>query len=174
MPFTVQLDVDATTNAALDGLAERLDAIPGLATIRRLGDVHHVSLCVCDTMSTDGIDADLAGFAEDLAPIDISLGAIGIFAGQVSVLYLAPVVTDGLLALHRRFHAAFAGLASWEHYHPTVWVPHVTLAMDVTPEALSKAVLVVREHWRATTARLDGLRLIRFQPVETLFHRHLG
>ena len=51
MPFTVQLDLDSAANAALDGLAERLEALPGLTTIRRLGDVHHLSLSV-STRST--------------------------------------------------------------------------------------------------------------------------
>lgn len=174
MPYAVQLDLDADTNAALDGLAERLEALPGLATIRQLGDVHHLSLCVCDTIDRDGLDADLARFVSKNGPLDIHLGPVGIFTGETSVLFLAPVVTDDLLALHRRFHAAFAELAGWAYYHPSHWVPHVTLAMEMTPDALAAAVAVVRAHWAPMAARLDALRLIRFHPVETLFHRGLG
>ena len=54
MPFTVQLDLDSAANAAFDGLAERLEALPGLSTIRRLGDVHHLSLNVSDAIDRDG------------------------------------------------------------------------------------------------------------------------
>ncbi len=174
MPYAVQLDLDAGTNATFDGLAARLEAIDGLTTVRRLGDVHHVSLNVFDAMDVGVLDADLARFASENRQLDIELGPLGIFAGEASVLHVAPVVTEDLLALHRRFHAAFAALAGWQHYHPAHWVPHVTLAMEVTPDALAAAAALVRTHWAPMTARLEALRLIRFQPVETLFHRALA
>jgi 2'-5' RNA ligase len=174
MPFTVQLDLDSAANAALDGLAERLETLTGLATIRRLGDVHHLSLSVSDAIDRDGLDAGLARFAAENRPLDIHLGPVGIFTGETSVLYIAPVVSEDLLALHRRFHAAFTDLDGWAHYHPSHWVPHVTLAMEVTPDALAAAVALVRAHWVPMAARLDALRLIRFHPVETLFRQGLG
>ncbi len=46
MPFTVQLDVDAAAESTLGALADALAGIPGLATVRQLGDVHHISLAI--------------------------------------------------------------------------------------------------------------------------------
>ncbi len=173
MPFTVQLDLDTATNAALDGLAQRLDAIPGLTTVRRLGDVHHLSLIVADTFPLERHGEALERFATDTLPLTIRLAGLGVFPGERSVLYLAPVVTGDLLDLHDRFHAAFDPVACWEHYRPLHWVPHVTLAMDIAPDALGPAVTLVRDCWTPGPAHLDTLRLIRFHPVDTLFRQPL-
>jgi 2'-5' RNA ligase len=178
MHFVAQLDVDAATNNRLDDLAEQLDQNSGLETVRRIGDVHHVSLGVYDDLPAERFSADLAQFAPSLHPLPIRLSNVGIFPGPRSVLYLGPVVTEDLLALHWRFHAAFGEFAPacWGHYLPGAWVPHVTLAMDVEPPALQVALEVMRAHWEpgAVAARLDAIRFIRFRPVETLSHRVLS
>jgi hypothetical protein len=74
------------------------------------------------------------------------------------------------LDLQRRFHAEFAlfGDQCWDHYRPGAWVPHVTLATNVTSVALATAVELVCEQWKPLDARLDTLRLIQFHPVTTL------
>jgi 2'-5' RNA ligase len=172
MHFAAQLDVDRDTNARLDALAARLDRIPGLETVRQIGDVHHVSVGVYDDVEAERFSETLARFAGTVGPIDIRLANIGIFPGPRSVVYLGLVVAKDLLDLHSRFHAAHGEFASacWEHYLPGAWVPHVTLVMDVKPAALQEALTLLQTHWKPGAARLDAIRLIRFRPVETLYH----
>src|SRR5271169_2821685 len=106
MPFTVQLDLDAEAEATLGALAEALAGIPGLATVRQLGDVHHISLAIYDDPPLEQFVPPLAAFAETLAPFEVQLASIGLFADIKNVVFLGVVVTDSLLALHRRAHAA--------------------------------------------------------------------
>jgi 2'-5' RNA ligase len=178
MHFAAQLDLDQGTSARLEEIADRLDQIAGLETVRRIGNVHHVSLGVYDEVEADRFSAALAQFAETVEPIAIRLANIGIFPGARSVLYLGPVVTESLLALHWRLHAALGEFASacWGHYLPGAWVPHVTLGMDVESTAMGKALEVLRAHWEpsAAAARLDAIRFIRFRPVETLYRKALS
>ena len=56
-------------------------------------------------------------------------------------LFLAPVVTAPLLAVHVRLNDVLQerGIVQWPHYLPGSWVPHCTLAMNVTPAELSAA-----------------------------------
>jgi 2'-5' RNA ligase len=170
VPLGVQLDLDTGTEVRLKAVAARLDALPGLATVARLGDVHHVSLAICDGEASIEMRAALADFAATLGPFELQLGAIGIFPGDPAVLYLAPVVTTPLLALHRAFHEAMHGIAPppHPHYMPGGWVPHVTLALDVAPATLPRAVDIVRDTWQPGAAGIAALRLIRFLPVEPL------
>jgi 2'-5' RNA ligase len=173
--FVLQLDVDSETNARLDVIAEELDRISGLETVRRIGDVHHVSLGVYDDVAVERFVADVAAFAKTLEPIAIRLASIGIFSGAKNVLHLGLVVTEDLLLLHRRFHdvlSAHAGSCR-DHYLPGAWVPHVTLAVDIEAAALEEAVAVVRQIWQPCDARLDAIRFIRVRPVETLYLRAL-
>ena len=175
MPYTVQLDLDAGTNAALDALATELDRIPGLETVRAIGDVHHLSLAVYDALDVAPFLAELDRFAETIGPIPVVQAALGLFTKPGGVLFVAPVVTEPLLALHRRFHAA---MAKWldacsAHYRPPHWMPHITLAMATEDGGLDRAVPIARRLWQPGGARLDAVRLIRFRPVETLYLRSL-
>ena len=172
MPYAVQLNLDAGTNAALGALADFLDRVPGIETVRSLGDVHHLSLAVYDALEVEPFAAELERFAATVAAVPIQLAGLGLFTGS-GVLTIAPVPTEALLQLHRRFHdamAAWAG-ACREHYHPARWVPHVTLAMETDGDGsgLDRAASFVRRHWRPGAARLDAVSLDRFYPVETLF-----
>jgi hypothetical protein len=173
MPFTVQLDLDARTEAALGAVADRMARISDLETVRQIGDVHHMSLGVYGELPVDFFVPKLARFAETLRPVHVRVANLGIFPG--GVLFLGLVVTAELLELHRGFHAEFAPFSSscWEHYHPGVWVPHITMVMNAKNAALENAVTEVVEHWKPSPAKLDALRLIEFRPVRTLFHRKL-
>src|SRR5208337_1904990 len=120
MPVTVQLDLDEGSEASLAELAEALSGIPGLATIRQLGDVHHISLAIYDDPPLERFVPALAGFAETLAPFEVRLASLGLFADTTNVVFLGVVVTDALLALHRRAHAALGTFSEscWAHYLP--------------------------------------------------------
>jgi 2'-5' RNA ligase len=177
LPYAVQLDLDAGTNAALTALADFLGRVPGIETVRSVGDVHHVSLAVYDALDVEPFTAELERFAASLRAVPIALAGLGVFTQQ-SVLFVAPVVTEPLLQLHRCFHEAFAKRLRdcWEHYHPSHWVPHVTLATETESGGggLEQALSIVRRHWRPGAARLDAVRLDRFHPVETLFLRNVS
>ena len=171
MPFTVQLDLDANTEATIAAMADQLARVPDLETVRQIGDVHHLSLGVYKELPIDVAVSKLIRFAETLTPLDLYLASVGVFSG--AVVFLGPVVTDELLALHRRFHAAFASFSSscCKHYHSGLWVPHITVAMNV--KKVSTAVEEVMRVWKPAPAKLDALRLIEFRPVRTLFHHKL-
>jgi 2'-5' RNA ligase len=144
--------------------------VPGLETVRRIGDVHHISLGVYDDLPIDAVRAKLRGFVRDAFSLPARLASIGTFPGTTSVLFLAPVHDLLLFDLHRRFHDALAdtGAVVWEHYRPGAWVPHVTLAFDITTAALPEALAIVAQAWSAGPTTLDHLRFIRLRPVETI------
>jgi 2'-5' RNA ligase len=172
MPFAVQLDLDAATNSRLNEIAEKLGRTPGLSTVNQLGDVHHISLGVYDSVPVEQFTAELARFAEAVTLHSVRLAAIGVFVGARSVVYITPVATEEMLALHRRYHQAVAAFSSecWPVYLPGAWVPHVTMAMEVEPDALGWVVAALRDVWQPSDAYLDAVRLVRFLPVETLHH----
>ncbi len=178
MPYTVQLDLDAGTNAALEALAHFLGRVPGIETVRDIGDVHHLSLAIYDTLDEESFAAGLERFAATMHAVPIMFAGLGVFTRPSGVLYVAPVVTDALLALHRGFHEAAANWSGecWQHYRPSQWVPHVTLAMEKESDGngLEQALAIVRRHWRPGSARLDAVRLVRFRPVETLLLQNVS
>jgi 2'-5' RNA ligase len=170
MPFTVQLDLDAEAEASLGAVAEAPAGIPGLATVRQLGDVHHISLAIYDDPPLEQFVPALAAFAETLAPFEVRLASIGIFADTTNVVFLGVVVTDALLALHRQTHAALGAFreSCWDYYAPDAWVPHVSVALDATDAAAQAAAAALLARWTPMTVGIGGVRLVRFRPVSTI------
>jgi 2'-5' RNA ligase len=175
MPFTVQLDLHAEAEATLGALAETLAGIQGLATVRQLGDVHHISLAIYNDLPLDRFVPALAAFAETLTPFEVHLASIGLFADITNVVFLGVVVTDPLLALHRSAHAALDAFreSCCEYTLPGNWVPHVSLALNATNGAAQAATATLLAHWAPMTVRISGVRLIRFAPVHSLYQRAL-
>jgi hypothetical protein len=105
----------------------------------------------------------------------VHLASIGLFADITNVVFLGVVVTDALLALHRRAHAALDafGESCWEHYVPGAWVPHVSLALNATETAAQAATATLLTHWTPLTVRIGGVRLVGFTPVHSVYRRAL-
>lgn len=175
MPFTVQLDLDAEAEAKLGKLTRTLSGIPGLATVPELGDVHHISLAIYDDPPLEQLVPVLEAFAGTVTPFEVRLANIGLFANTTNVMFLGVVVTEALLALHYRAHAALGAFrdACWAHYLPGAWVPHVSLALDATDEAAQAALAGLLGKWRPMVVSVDHIRLVRFHPARTICRRAL-
>ena len=96
------------------------------------------------------------------APVTTAFASVGTFPGGEGVLFLAPVVTPDLIAVHARFHESFAawdGIA-WPVYGPGVWVPHCTLGLRLSAEVLERAVTITREYALPIAARFERAQLI--------------
>jgi 2'-5' RNA ligase len=66
------------------------------------------------------------------------LYTLGTFAAAEHSLFLGAVTDTELLAVHSTVHDALAGKVRnpWAYYLPGAWVPHCTLAQDVTSDQL--------------------------------------
>lgn len=173
MPYVVQLDFGASAEPVAS-LCSLLD--PAVESVPRLGGVPHLSLATYDDLDPVSCADRLQAFAGTFTPFSIRLAGLGTFAADMHVLFAAPVVTDRLLALHRRFNERFAppGATCHEHYRPGAWVPHVTLAWRLSTAQLQKAIAVVAPRWTAVDVTVAGVGLIRYPPVETLFRQPLA
>lgn len=175
MPFTVQLDLDAEVEAKLGKLVRALSGIPGLPTVSELGDAHHISLAIYDDPPLVRLVPVLEAFAGTVTRFQVRLANIGLFADTTNVMFLGVAVTEALLALHCRAHAALGAFrdACWAHYLPGAWVPHVSLALDATDEAAQAALAALLVEWRPMAVGVDHVRLVRFHPARTIFRRAL-
>jgi len=171
MPFAVMLEVDAATEKILDALADR---VAPLRQLRQVGVSHHLSLGVYGELNIDLVLPALAEFAKTLRPVAVHLANIGIFPG--GVIFLAPTVTAELLDVHRGFHTHLGSLAPscLDQYRPGIWVPHITLALNIAQPTLATTVAEIMSHWTPSAARLEAIRFVELPPVRSLFHCRLS
>ena len=177
MAYAVNLFFDPETELAVrkirDGMAEALGK-PGLSeNLSR----PHVSLGVYeDGADAAGFSAKLREFAETAEPFDFRLSSLGTFPGNQGVVFLAPVVSRRLLAVHGRFHESFAPYEqfAWPYYLPGNWVPHCTLAMNLAASEVKEAMARAHEGFQGQSGRFQEIGLVEFFPVRDVCTHPLG
>lgn len=137
MPYAVELFFDDRAEAAVRELWHRLTdaSLPSLETLGHRRHRPHLTLTVVEAAHPPAL--------ADVGPLPLlRFLALGTFAGDGGVLFLAAVVTAPLLGAHTRVSDLLReqDLSPWPHYLPGTWVPHCTLAMNLTPAELSAAV----------------------------------
>lgn len=173
MPFAIELALDAASAAVVRHVWRELETA-GLTYMARSGAHPHLSLGIWDTLDLPGFRTALAAFAWEIEPIDVMLAHVRTFS--TGAVFLAPEADPRLAALHAGFHRRFAhlGTGAWDYYVPGSWVPHCTLAMDLTEDLTPTALAIARRAPLPLTARLDRIGIVAFRPVTQLCAFDLG
>jgi 2'-5' RNA ligase len=173
MPYALELALDDSAAGAVPRAWETL-ADAGITYMARSGARPHVSLGIWDAIDRVAFEAELARFAAETAPLPITLASVGRFSADV--VYLAPAVTAPLLDVHADAHRRLAryGTAPWRHYDPGAWVPHCTLALEVTGQQLETALRIAGRVPLPLQSRLVEVGIVEFRPVRQLASRALG
>jgi 2'-5' RNA ligase len=141
MGHAVELLFDPTTEAAIKGLWARLETagLPSLASRTHRRHRPHISLSVAERIDTGQLQDARDCLAA--AHLDVTLYAPGVFP-RPGVLYLSVVPTLALLRLHQEVHAALRDgmVAPRDGYAVGAWMPHCTLAQDLTRAQLARGI----------------------------------
>lgn len=176
MGFAVELHFDPATEARLTSLWDTITRAGIGIDLSEMGSRPHISLAVLDHVDLEMFRVELESFARDEQPLTVTLGAVGTFPSTQGVVYVAPVVTRELLALHERFHRRLdnLGIMAHSYYRPNSWVPHCTTAFEVQWDQIPAAVNVCRQSDVFHPAQLVAVGLVEFRPVCELCTFPLG
>jgi 2'-5' RNA ligase len=177
MGYAIELFCDHESEKAVCEIWDGLGAALGQPSLSELGARPHVSLAVySDGLYTTGFRERLLEFAQSVSPFEFMLSSVGAFPGSEGVVFLAPVATRQLLAVHARFHEVFAQYdePGTAYYLPGNWVPHCTVAIDLAAAEVREAVGYCREAFQPITGRFEEIGLVEFRPVKELGTYKLG
>ena len=170
MPLAIVLRVDAATAGFIDAMTYNLPDRPDYDPRRSYPP--HIRLAVFDdAMDAGDVDAALATATGRWQAMPITLVGIGVFPSDPAVVWLAPMPTAELLALHATLRRTLADFAYHPHYEIGGWMPHVVMART---KLLADAVEVLATTWmEPIVGWLDCLDLVRLDPIEVLSRRPL-
>jgi 2'-5' RNA ligase len=166
MPYAITLGLDATAAPRVEAIWRTLASHAISEDAIQLGYPPHLTLAV---FSDEADPARLSAAIRNIMTqprLSITLNSLGLFPGTPATLFLAPVVTSALLAMHSEVVTPLAGEPIEPHYQPGHWVPHVTLAKDLAQPAAAMAALDLSA--LPMNAALDRVDVVRFRPVEVL------
>ena len=112
--------------------------------------------------------------AQEIAPFSLCFSAVGAFVAPAMHLYIAPTVTQELLALHARLHEKFSFCDSTDfpYYHPGNWVPHCTVAGAKDAAQLARAAEILaqtHEPFTAQVTRMAWIEIAQMIRVESCY-----
>lgn len=164
--YALEVFLDTAGESACAAVLDRLESA-GLQTIRTQGHRPHLSLTVGRSLQR----LDPRSLAVPGLPLELTLSAVGAFPGHEGVVYWAPTVTRELLDLHSRWFDHLTRHSVWfdagparevehrQYYLPGIWVPHISLGLNVPSERIGEAVQIVRAVG-AVTVRLESAALV--------------
>ena len=170
MGFAVEMYLDSAAEERVRSVWRSLRAAGLDSTMLDRGTRPHLSLAGIESVDMGLLCALIEEFAVSVVGCRSEFAAVGTFPGDEGVVFLAPVVSRELLALHRTFHERLGqlGQRSWEDYLPGRWVPHCTVGLGLAGSSLSEAIGLCRNSTALGPFEVAELGLIRFPPVTTV------
>lgn len=173
MPIAIALTLDPVACDLISALWQRL-ASAGLSDrMPRLGYPPHVTLGLYEDLDPAAAKAALPALAQGFAGLTFRFHGLAVFPGAENVLWLAPLPDPALLALQADLQRALAA-ESHPHTRAGDWLPHCTLATDLSGTQLQAALGLLTPEWRPIESRAASLDLLRFEPVELLWRAELA
>lgn len=171
MGFAVELHIDEVSAAPIVALSNAIYAQCGGENLTGIGARPHLSLTVFSELHPALLRELLAEFAATTPPLTVTLTAVGTFPSTQGVVYLAPVVTMDLLAIHARFHALLKPMTatSTAYYLPGNWIPHCTVGIELPANKIGQAVTLCKQTDVFRPVTLTTVRLIEFRPVRPIY-----
>ena len=136
LAFFFDDDADTAVRALWQVLVRA--GVPSMASLSHRTHRPHVTCAVAGSIPARA----RAALRADLALLSLPalwLYTLGTFASSTEhTLFLGAVADTELIAVHSTVHDALAGKVRdpWAYYLPGAWVPHCTLAQDVTADQL--------------------------------------
>lgn len=123
----------------------------------------HLTLAMGGAANEDSLMRAIGGAAASMARGGVRFASLGAFVPRVC--FLAPVMNRYLHEGNIRMNEAFAKAgAPEEGYQYGQWVPHMTIAVQMTPTELCLAFSAAQEEFSAFAATAEELALVRCDP----------
>ena len=165
MTHAVTLLFDAASSARLVDVWRLLSARGISDSMIRLGYRPHLTLAVYDALDEVVAQRVLGELCDGLDAWAGRFIGVDSFATPGAVLWARPAADRRLARLQARLVSAIADPCH-RHYLPENWVPHCTLADDLTAATLASARQLFADGELAMPLRYEAIELVRFPPVD--------
>ncbi len=167
MPYAITLPLDSQAESKVVAMYAALASLNISHDQIKLGYPPHITLAILDDATKlRELNEVVSNVARSWQSLRLSFVGFGLFPGAPSTLWLCPVVTADLLQRHAALCAALPVSSLTNHYLPNRWVPHVTLAKDVTEPSAAFAAMEGLD--LPTEATFAEVNLIHFRPVKLI------
>jgi 2'-5' RNA ligase len=166
MGFAVEMYFDEKSTQIIQNIWQSIGSIN-----LKINASPHITLSLHEKMDIEYFKQILETFTSQHQKIPINISSISIFLAEEGIIFLAPVVTEPLLNLHKEFHHLLktSEIETDDNYKPGNWVPHCTLDMELGKVDLQWKFMICRDLEKMRDATLESIGLVYFRPVTEYF-----
>jgi hypothetical protein len=158
--FTLRFD--AETERAVINLWLAL-AEEGIELVGLSGHRPHITVTAYETEEVESYFPLLEKFGRHTARFPVRFGSLGIFPAN-GVVFLAPVMTDELRAVHRSLPAKLGSSDRTSVLHhellPDRWTPHCTLVAGADPGTVAQIITYCTRRWQPIEGWVEGFGIL--------------
>lgn len=146
-------------------------SIKGGVDLEELGARPHVSLAVFRPPAHPvALARCLEIYAEQASRLELWFSFIGTFPGNEGVVFLSGAPSQELLESHKLLHSILEShkVTADEMYRPGRWVPHCTVAHELTGSEMQLAIDTARSSGAFGPVAVQQVNLVEFRPVREL------
>ena len=169
MSYAVLLHFDKDNEDTLMKLWDEALNCGGDPYIIESGIRPHITLAYFEDMNVNSFSDKLESFSRKMNKFSLKLGSIGTFANQQGIVFLAPVVTDYLMELHKEFYEIFdreiEGINSL--YTPDNWIPHCTLSIYNNLNTCTSIIKKMIETYTPLSVQISSIGITEHSPKTT-------
>jgi 2'-5' RNA ligase len=173
MPYAITLLLDRQAAIKVSAMYEALSARNISHDQVKLAYPPHLTLVVLDDSAGARELANIVSeVTQDWRTWLVRFAGFGLFPGTPWTLWLCPVTTSELLERQASLCRALPSTFLRDYYVPGLWVPHVTLAKDVSEP--TTALAAVQSLELPPDTKFVEIQLIHFRPPTVIWQKALS
>ena len=167
--YAVTLEFDKETENKIQEMIDEVARATGYDYMKQSKIPPHVTVSALVSDNEAALLSEMESIAETLNKGSVFFASIGIF--NPLVIYLGPVMNEFLQDTCRTVNERllkYAEVGNKGQYLPNQWVPHMAIAVKLTPVTLKEAFSIVQKKFSAFGATAERIVLARAEPYEEL------
>jgi 2'-5' RNA ligase len=168
MPFAININTSGGAGASIRGYWAKLGSLEPVPSMVALDYPPHVTLAIYDIISTGELRETLRAAFGGCPPIRLRFDRLAYFEQPQLVFSAAPEPSESLLHVHAAIHTLIDPSLCREHYRPGAWVPHCTLATNVSANNRHEARALADKKIEPFDVIFDKADCVEFMPVRII------
>jgi 2'-5' RNA ligase len=165
MPFAIGIKTSKAAGAPLWELWARFGQLEETSSMLALDYPPHVTLAVYEGVSADQLCNVLRSELGTFPAFRLKFTKLACFETPQLVFWAAPEASELLSRAHAAVHRRIDPTLCREHYRPDRWVPHCTLATNVTDASRARAIALTEQGIEPFDVIFDRADCVEFHPV---------
>jgi 2'-5' RNA ligase len=168
MAFAINLTARGLAGARICELWDEFGVSEPAPSMAALNHPPHITLAIYSSIGEDRLRAAMRQVMDAHPPIQLTFRSIQRFDHPRLVFWAAPDASNVLLYAHARVHQLIDPKLCHEHYRPGSWVPHCSLAMNVTAENKPHALELAASPFEPFQIVFGFADCVEFVPVRMI------